>query len=126
MIHNRQPGHAIEPLDLFAQRDAILAKHQSRELARWLEAECYHRWLEGDEEGHVGLPQSANDARKVLAAHGFEGIDTNFLAGVFLPKHWGEVGRVPSASPDGHARKINTYRPRPGVVLPRLERPRWP
>lgn len=110
------------PLAL-AARDLVLTRHRRRALVAWLEGEVYHRgqWL-----GDDFAPQSSNSCRRILEECGMADLAGSWMAGVFHPARWREVGRTYTLSAKGKARKINEYAPRPGVVIPRMERPQWP
>ena len=104
-------------------RDAVLTKHRKRDLVRWMEGECFHRgqWL-----GEGFAAQSANSCRKILEEHGMADLAGSWIGAVFHPQRWEECGRTETLSPKGHARKINEYRPKAGVMIDRVERPQWP
>lgn len=111
------------PLFQLAQRDLVLTRHRRRELVRWLEGELWHRsrWL-----GDDAAAQSANTARRVLEERGLGDLAGAWLGAVFHPSRWEVVGRTWTQTEKGHARKINEYRPRAGVVIERVEMPQWP
>lgn len=108
----------------FAARDAVLSAHQRKQLCRWLEYQAWRRsqWL-GDEPAE----QSANSLRRILTEHGIPVKDLRLFGGVFVPSRWQHVGWVHSVgeySKGGrHGRKIQTFIPKPGVVIQEVSKP---
>lgn len=109
----------------FDARNRVLEKHQSKELVRWLEYRLWYwgSWMEKDGNGDFD-PVSANDARQILAEEGIEVQEKRIFGGLFPPSRWQQVGWTNVKGP-GHARRIGTFRPKPGVVFAEVARPDW-
>lgn len=113
-----------DQLDLsLAERDRILAKHQSKALVRWLSYELYRwgSWVEKNGDGNFA-PVSANDARKILEQHGIVVEEKRIFGGLFGPKRWVQCGWTKVDGP-GHKRRIGTFRPKPEAVFEPVEKP---
>lgn len=109
----------------FAARDRVLTAHQRKALVRWLEWRLYDLgcWLgPGD-----FAAKSVNDARKILAAEGIVVKDLRMLGGLFPPSRWEQEGWTKSigeyAKGGKHGRKIQTFRPKPGIIIEPVPRP---
>lgn len=108
----------------FSARNRVLEQHQRKELCRWLEWEMYRlgAWLgPGD-----FAARSVNDCRKLL---GGLKADLRVLGGVFPPSRWEQEGWTRSigeySKGGNHGRRIQTFRPRDGVVIDPVARPAW-
>ncbi len=87
-----------------AERDKILAKHQSKEIVRYLEYRLFNRCTVSSD------PVSANEARLIYDSFRISGLDKRIFGGVFVPSRWERVGE--SVSPSCHRRPIRTFRPK--------------
>lgn len=107
----------------FEARNKVLEKHQQKALVRWLEWEIWRKgsWLEKDGDGEFA-PKSANDARQILADHGIEVKEKRLFGALFHPKRWEQDGWTNVKGP-GHARKIQTFRPKPHAVFEPVAKP---
>lgn len=114
-------------LDL-SQRDAVLQKHQQKALVRYLEYRVWYdgSWIDTKGTGEFA-PVSVNDARRILTEEGITAPDLRCLGALFPPSRWIGVGWTKSIgeyrSGKHHGRKVQTFRPKDGVVIPKVERP---
>ncbi len=109
-------------LDLTA-RDRILERHQRKQLCRWLEWRLFYdgSWIDKHGTGAFD-PVSANDARRILEEEGIVVEEKRIFGGLFPKSRWMPVGWTNVKGP-GHARKIQTFRPKPGVTFEKVEKP---